>query len=91
MNLRDWSDDDVRRTASALAHVRTADLVLADALLATVPGLEQQLSDLSVRPRDPSGPAGSSSASEAPPSRAWEFARWLYRHGRLSDDGLRAS
>jgi hypothetical protein len=89
MNLRDWSDDEVRRTAAALERLPAADLARADALLATVPGLAQQLTGTLRAPPEPAplaGPAGLPGCPETSPPRAWEFARWLYQHGRLSDE-----
>jgi hypothetical protein len=92
MHRRDWSDEDVRRTASALGRLPAAELAQADALLATVPGLARQSTGTAGAPPEPahhSGLAGSTGPPEEPPPEARANARGLYQHyqhGRLSDE-----
>ena len=89
MPWRTWGGADVRRTASALERLPAAELERANALLSTVPGLAQRLAGTSGAPPPPSHRAWSAGPTGSPqraPPRAWAFARWLYRHGRLSDE-----
>jgi nucleotide-binding universal stress UspA family protein len=89
MSWRTWGGENVRRTASAPERLPAAELERANALLSTVPGLAQRLAGTSGPPPPPSPRAWSARPTglpQRPPPRAWEFARWLYRHGRLSDE-----
>jgi hypothetical protein len=89
MSWRTWGGEVVRRTASAPERLPAAELEQANALLPTVPGLAQRLAGTSGPPPQPSPRAWSATPTgppERPPPRAWAFARWLYRHGRLSDE-----